>query len=96
MYGSRRIQVSALTGEGLDALVETAREACFGATVTRRLELSPRQSRLRARLFALRAVTGERINEAGGWTLDVELTSRGWRQLCAQEGLLDDGLLQET
>jgi GTP-binding protein HflX len=93
--GSRRIQVSALTGEGLDALVEAVREACFGATVTRRLELSPRQSRLRARLFAQRAVTAERVNEAGGWTLDVELTSRGWRQLCAQEGLLDDGLLQE-
>jgi GTP-binding protein HflX len=93
--GSRRLQVSALTGEGMEALVEAAREACFGATVTRRLELSPRQSRLRARLFALRAVTAERVNDAGGWTLDVELTSRGWRQLCAQEGLLDDGLLQE-
>jgi len=93
--GTRRYRVSALTGEGLDTLVEAVRETCFGATVARRLELTPRQSRLRARLFALRAVTAERVNETGGWTLDVELTNRGWRQLCAQEGLLDDGFLQE-
>jgi len=63
--------------------------------VTRRIELSPRQSRLRARLFDLRAVTAEHVNETGGWTLDVELTSRRWRQLCAQEGLAEDVLTQE-
>ena len=93
--GAERLRVSALTGQGLDALADAMRDACVGATVARRLELGPRQSRLRARLFDLRAVTAERINEAGGWTLDVELSSRSWRQLCAQEGLPEDVLSRE-
>lgn len=93
--GPARMRVSAVTGEGLTALAAATREVCVGARVARRLQLEPAQSRLRARLFDLRAVTAERINEAGGWTLDVELTSRRWQQLCAQEGLLDDGLLRE-
>ena len=64
--------------------------------MTRRIELTPGQSRLRARLFDLQAVTGERVNEAGGWTLDVELTPQRWQQLCAQEGLAEESLLQEV
>jgi hypothetical protein len=46
-------------------------------------------------LFDLRAVTGEQANDAGGWTLDVQLTSQRWRQLCAQEGLVEDSLKQD-
>ena len=88
--------MSALTGEGLDELSALIRELCIGRPVTRRIELTPGQSRLRSRLFDLRAVTAERVNEAGGWTLDVELTSRRWRQLCAQEGLTEDSLLQDV
>ena len=94
--GTEQVRVSALTGDGLSALAALIRERCVGRPVTRRIALSPGQSRLRARLFDLRAVTAERVNEAGGWTLDVELTSRRWRQLCAQEGLTEDSLLQEV
>ncbi len=94
--GAEQVRVSALTGEGLDELSALIRELCIGRPVTRRIELTPGQSRLRARLFDLRAVTAERVNEAGGWTLDVELTSRRWRQLCAQEGLTEDSLLQDV
>ncbi len=94
--GAEQVRVSALTGEGLDDLAALIRERCVGRPVMRRIELAPGQSRLRARLFDLRAVTAERVNEAGGWTLDVELTSRRWRQLCAQEGLTEDTLLQEV
>jgi GTP-binding protein HflX len=93
--GTEQVRVSALTGEGLEELASLIRELCIGRPMTRRIELTPGQSRLRARLFDLRAVTAERVNEAGGWTLDVELTSRRWRQLCAQEGLAEDSLLQE-
>lgn len=93
--GAERLRVSAVTGEGLPALAAAIRDASVGATVARRIELTAGQSRLRARLFDLHAVTAERVNESGGWTLDVELTSRRWQRLCAQEGLVDDGLLRD-
>ncbi len=94
--GTEQVRVSALTGDGLGTLAALIRERCVGRPVTRRIALTAGQSRLRARLFDLRAVTAERVNEAGGWTLDVELTARRWRQLCAQEGLTEDSLLQEV
>ncbi|HSG65788.1 MAG TPA: ribosome rescue GTPase HflX [Gammaproteobacteria bacterium] len=93
--GTQRLRVSAVTGEGVSALAAAICAACVGARVARRIELSPGQSRLRARLFDLRAVTAERANATGGWTLDVELSSRRWQQLCAQEGLADDGVLRK-
>jgi GTP-binding protein HflX len=95
LNGSARVRVSAVTGAGLTELAAAIRSACVGAKVARRIELEPAQSRLRARLFDLHAVTAEQVNEGGGWTLDVELTARRWQQLCAQEGLLDDSLIRE-
>jgi GTP-binding protein HflX len=93
--GSQRVRVSAVTGEGLDPLSAAIRDVCIGTPVARRLKLGPGHSRLRSRLFDLRAVTGEQANDAGGWTLDVQLTSQRWRQLCAQEGLVEDSLKQD-
>lgn len=87
---SAKIWVSAATGEGLGELSELIRVHCVGRRVTGRLQLGPRQSRLRSKLFDLRAVRAERTHESGGWTLDVELTSRRWKELCNQEGLSED------
>ena len=63
------------------------RVRAVGEPVAGRLVLGPGDSRIRARLFELRAVRGERIREAGGWTLDIALTSKRWRELCNREGL---------
>ena len=83
----RSLWVSAATGSGVDALGEMIRVRAVGEPVAGRLVLGPGDSRLRARLFELRAVRGERIREAGGWTLDIALTSKRWRELCNREGL---------
>ncbi len=85
-----KIWVSAETGEGLIDLTEAIRTQCLGRLISGRLELGPGQSRLRARLFELRAVRAERVHESGGWSLDVELTTKRWQVLCLQEGLSDD------
>ncbi len=85
-----KIWVSAETGEGLIDLTEAIRTQCLGRLISGRLELGPGQSRLRARLFELRAVRAERVHESGGWSLDVELTTKRWQVLCVQEGLSDD------
>jgi len=93
--GSAKIWVSAETREGLIELTEAIRNRCLGPPVTGILELGPDQSRLRARLFDLRAVRGERVHELGGWSLDVELTANRWKELCIQEGLSDDSFQRE-
>jgi len=91
-----KIWVSAATGEGLTELTEAIRSQCLGPSVSGRLTLGPDQSRLRARLFDLRAVRAEYAHESGGWTLDVELTTNRWNELCTQEGLSDDSFQREV
>ncbi len=93
--GSAKFWVSAKSREGLIELTEAIRDRCLGPPITGILKLGPDQSRLRARLFDLRAVRGERVLELGGWSLDLELTANRWKELCIQEGLSDDSLQQE-
>ncbi len=93
---SAKIWVSAETGAGLDALSDAIRDQCLGPPLIGRLVLGPDQSRIRAKLFDLRAVRSEQAEESGGWTLDVELTTRRWKELCNQEGLSDDSFQREV
>lgn len=90
--GANRSQlwVSAVTGEGLEELSKVIRIRAVGDQVLGRLELGPADSRLRAKLFELQAVRSEQSLESGGWTLDVALTSKRWKELCIQEGLSND------
>ena len=84
---SAKICVSAVTGEGLPALIRAIRTQVVGRPVSGRLDLGPDKSRLRAKLFDWHAVVHEEHNAAGGWTIDVELSARRWRELCRSEGL---------
>ena len=88
---SPKVWVSAVTGSGVEELGRLIRARAVGEPVAGRLELGPGDSRLRARLFDLRAVRGERLREAGGWTLDISLTSKRWRELCHREGFSGEG-----
>lgn len=94
--GTAQLGVSARTGDGLSALVTEISERVAGRRVFGQLKLSPCQSRVRAKLFDWCAVKGESLDEVGGWTLDVELTARRWRELCSQEGLSEDSVQQEV
>ena len=98
LNGSRhpKVWVSATTGEGLGLLSRLVQAQCLGSLMSGQVVLSPSQSRLRARLFALKAVRGERQHDSGGWTLDIEVTSRRWEQFCKQEGLSEDSFLKEA
>lgn len=81
----RRVWLSALTGAGLDLLRE-ALAAFFSRDMVRRhLRLPPSAGRLRAQLFDMGAVRGERINDRGEWELDVEIERRSLQHLHEQE-----------
>ncbi len=88
---SPKAWVSAVTGSGVEELGKLIRAHAVGEPVAGRLVLGPGDSRLRARLFEIRAVRGESLREAGGWTLDISLTSKRWRELCHREGFSGEG-----
>ncbi|HEY9181802.1 MAG TPA: ribosome rescue GTPase HflX [Gammaproteobacteria bacterium] len=88
--------VSAVTGEGLEALREAIRVRVAGARVAGELRLRPDQSRLRARLFGWHAVRGETVEKDGGYTLAVDLPAQRWRQLRDEEGLSADSIRQKV
>lgn len=81
--------VSARTGDGIEGLKDTIRRRVVGPAVTGRLKLGPEHSRIRAKLFDWHAIRHEQADESGGWTIDVELTTGRWQELCESEGLSD-------
>jgi GTP-binding protein HflX len=85
--GTAQIWVSARTGEGVEALKDIIRRRAVGPAVTGQLKLGPEQSRIRAKLFDWHAIRHEEPDDDGGWTIDVELTSRRWQELCQLDGL---------
>ena len=88
--------VSAVSGEGLQALKDAVRERVAGARVAGELRLKPEQSRLRARLFDWHAVRAETVEDDGGYTLAVDLPAQRWRQLREEEGLSADSIRQKV
>ena len=82
-----RVWVSARTGAGLDDLAR-ALDECVGALrVRRRLRLPPAAGRLRARVFALGAVTGESVDGDGCSVLEVLIPPAELDRLSRREGL---------
>jgi GTP-binding protein HflX len=81
-----RVTVSALEERGLEELQAAIRERLSGQRIRRRIELTARDARLRAQLFELGAVTGERLTEAGGWALHIDLNRDAAEQLARQSG----------
>lgn len=79
-----KILVSARTGAGLEGLKKAIRGEVYGSPVVGRLRLGPEQSRIRAKLFDWHAVRRERVDAAGGWDIEVELSARRWRELEAE------------
>jgi GTPase len=88
--------VSAVAGTGLSALREAIESRLLGGRVVGQLRLGPEQSRLRAKLFGWRAVRSETLDEAGVWTLDVELTAQRWQELRRTEGLPADSIRRKV
>lgn len=94
--GAAQIWVSARTGEGVEALKDIIRRRANGPAVAGQLKLGPEQSRIRAKLFDWHAIRHEEPDDAGGWTIDVELTTRRWQELCQLEGLSDLKIRQKV
>jgi GTPase len=80
-----RIWVSAQTGAGMDLIRDVLAEYFSQDQMRGEICLKPEQSRMRALLYGLGAVRGERNDEAGNVWLAINLPRRDWLQLVSRE-----------
>ena len=85
-HGAReRLWLSAQTGAGVDTLKQVLGRRFSDRQVVGELILRPADGRLRARLHALGAVRGERVDESG-WHLQLEMPLAVAERLAAETG----------
>jgi GTP-binding protein HflX len=86
-----RIDISALTGSGLDELKQAIAQRLKGGRIRTWIRLEGRFARLRSQLFDLGAVLEEKIATDGQWILHVDLSQKDAERLGRIPGA--DGLL---
>ena len=82
----RRVWLSARTGEGIEALAAALGERFEAPGPSRELRLPPGSGRMRARLYALGAVLGERPCDDGGSIMEVRIAEEDLARLWAAAG----------
>ena len=85
--GTRRVWLSAQTGEGTQLLVDAIGEFLGPELVHRHVVLKPEAGRARARFFAAGAVLAEQALPSGAVDLEVSMPRRAFEHLCRSEGL---------
>jgi GTP-binding protein HflX len=84
---TRRVWLSAQTGDGTQLLVDAIGEFLGPELVHRHIVLKPEEGRARARFFAAGAVLAEQALPSGGVDLEVSMPRRAFEHLCRSEGL---------
>ncbi|MEM6640962.1 MAG: ribosome rescue GTPase HflX [Pseudomonadota bacterium] len=79
--------VSAVTGEGVDALLQLIEARVAGKRQRGILSLGPGEGRVRARLYDAAAVRHETPGDDGGWRLDLDVDDRDLARLERREGI---------
>ena len=82
-----RVWVSALTGEGLDLLHEALAERVNTDMIHHVLSIPASAGKLHARLFEAGAVNEDKIQETGGWMMNVTLRRADWDNLVKYEAV---------
>jgi GTP-binding protein HflX len=80
-----RVWLSAVSGQGVDLLLDALAERLGNELFAEDVELRPDQSRLRAALYELGAVETERFGDDGSAHLHVRLPRSDWERLMARE-----------
>jgi len=79
--------VSAVTGEGIDALLDRIAEMVQPERRVGWLTLSPKQGRERAMLYDRDAVKQEQIGASGEFILQLEIAENDWFRFIKQTGI---------
>jgi GTP-binding protein HflX len=91
-----RVWISAQAGIGLDLLQQALDEHLASEQFCGQLLLKPSQARLRARLFALHAITNEHFDDEGNQHIRVRLAQKDWQRLLASEQMQAEDLLESA
>lgn len=83
----QRIWLSAREGSGIDKLLSALGSYFSADLVHDWIRLSSAEGRLRAQLYEMGAVIGERSDDLGGWLLEIELSQQDMAKLSEQEGI---------
>jgi GTP-binding protein HflX len=86
-----RIDVSALSGSGLEELKETIALRLKGERINTWINLEGKHAKLRSQLFDLGAVEEEKVDEKGQWVLHINLSQQDAEHLGRMPGA--EGLL---
>jgi GTP-binding protein HflX len=82
-----RVFVSAVTGEGIDLLLQALHERLGGELLRGSIVLDSTEGRIRARLYELAAVQSESELEDGGWSVQIVIPRRKLARLVSKEAL---------
>ena len=85
--GEDVVAVSAVSGEGIDALLKRIAKRVQPERRTGWLTLSARQGRERAMLYDRDAVKQEQIGTSGEFILQLEIAEHDWRRFLKQTGI---------
>ncbi len=80
----KRVWLSAVTGDGIDLLINALAEHLHREHVRKVVHLAPADGQLRARLFQLGRVISEQVTMDGGWEIEFELSSKVYNRLIRQ------------
>lgn len=89
-----RVWVSALSGEGIDSLLQAIKERVGVDMFDETLYLPPQLGRVRAQLYAREAILSECVEEGGVMAVHVRMPKTDWQQLASRESLQLDQLQQ--
>ena len=81
------VWLSALTGAGIDLLLDAVSEYLPRKLIRKKIQLQPNQGSLRAALYSHKAVLSETYNEQGNANLEVQLPESDFFRLVKQSGL---------
>lgn len=86
----RAVWLSAVSGAGIELLLQAIESRLRPKTVDGIMRLRPDQGRLRALLFEMGAVTHESIADTGSWVLELKIGERDFQRLLIRENLPAD------
>lgn len=84
-----RVWVSAVKGEGVEALLESISELLLTDMFEESIKVTPQMAKLRARLYEQGAVVAENYDEQGNSILDIRMQVKDWKQSLSRVALTE-------
>ncbi len=82
----RAVWLSAMTGDGLELLLQVISELLLPGIAQHCIELPPSAGRLRSLFYQMKAIQSEQIAENGNQLLSIRMPQSDWNRLLKQEG----------